>query len=65
MKEWLKENWKAFARVAFVAGVYVFVRRYPLTDGQRDDMMLFVVAAGMWAGLAPGVRAARREDDPK
>lgn len=62
---WIKENWKAFARVAVLVAIYVFIQRYPLTAEQRDDFMIFVVATGMWAGLSPGVRAARREDDPK
>lgn len=65
MKAYLLANWKTFSRVAFVLLVYVFVRKYPLTTDQREDLMLFVVASGVWAGLAPGIRAARREDDPR
>ncbi len=64
MKEWLKENWKTFARVAVLVAIYVFIQRYPLTADQRDDFMIFVVATGLWAGLAHGIREARRKDDP-
>lgn len=63
MKDWLRENWKTFARVAFVGAAYVFVRTYPLAPEQREDLMMFVVVSGIWAGLAPGLRRSRREDD--
>lgn len=65
MREWLSQNWRTFVRVAFVLGVYLFVRQYPLTEGERDDLYLIVVGAGIWGTLAPGLREARRQDDPK
>lgn len=65
MKDWLKENWKTFGRVTLVVTFYVFVRQYPLAPDQREDLMLFVALSGVYAGLSPGIRAARREDDPK
>lgn len=65
MKEWLKANWTPIKNVVLVVAAYVFVIKYPLTDGQRQDFTTILFVAGLGAAAGQGFRAPRREDDPK
>lgn len=63
MKDWLLANWKPMASVAFLVAVWFFVRKFPLTPDEREDMQVILLISGVGAAALPGFRAARREDD--
>jgi hypothetical protein len=65
VKDWIAHNWKPIATVAFIVAAYVFVQKYPMTPQQHDVFVTILLASGVAGTFGPGLRAPRREDDPK
>ncbi len=66
MKDFFAANGRTIARVSAVIVLYVFAKFFPLADKEREAIETLTEVLGLAVlGLMPGLRLAKRKDDPQ